>query len=86
MDKISKTGNRQIIYSFFIGTVTPPKSPITLTKSLSEGTIILALSLNASLTVSSLLSSCAFPTKYFSAASFTIFIASPSASAFSLIA
>jgi len=68
------------------GTVVPARSPITLTKSLSAGTMILVLSFKASATVSSFLSSCALPIKYSSAATLTILMASPSASAFNRIA
>ena len=37
-----------VIYSLMMGTAVPARSPITLTKSLSAGTMILVLSFNAS--------------------------------------
>ena len=73
-------------YFLMTGTVVPARSLITLTKSLSAGTMILVLSFKASATVSSFLSSCALPIKYSSAATLTVLMASPSASAFNRIA
>ena len=65
---------------FTIGTM-PAISPITFTMSLSDGNTIFAFAESEVSTACILRSTCALPTKYFSAASFTnaMACASPSA-------